>query len=242
MTIHWGRLTEVGYVARHADVGERLERLGLKGFSPAQAVTALGQLILQNPVQMGVVRIDWPQWRRHYSPASLLLSHFADEAAADASRSAAGVVREKVLSADAAERPRLLETYIQRELGRVLRLDPSRVDLQRPLNTLGLDSLMAVELTTRIETDLGVTFPLATLTQGANVSQLAAQLLAILTDVAVPPGPAPTKTDSPRPPTSAAPGAAAVPADLDDLSDQQVDALLTEMLTKGEGASVEEHR
>jgi len=241
MTIHWGRLTEVGYVARHEDVGERLERLGLKGFSPAQAMTTLGQLLQQNPVQMGVVRIDWQQWRRHYSPASALLSHFADEAADAASRNSAGVVRERLLSADAAERPRQLESYIQRELGRVLRLDPSRVDLQRPLNTLGLDSLMAVELTTRIETDLGVTFPLASL-QGANVSQVAEQLLATLTDSAVPPGPAPAKADSKHPIAPAAPGAAALPADLAELSDQQVDTLLTEMLARDEGANVEEQR
>ena len=31
MTIQWGRLTEVGYVARHAEVGERLERVGTEG-------------------------------------------------------------------------------------------------------------------------------------------------------------------------------------------------------------------
>jgi len=241
MTINWGRLTGVGYVARHEEVGERLERLGLKGFSPDQAVAALGRLLQQNPVQMGVVRIDWQQWRKHHSASSALLSHFAGEAAADASRDAAAVVRETLLSADVAERPRLLESYIQRELGRVLRLDPSRVDLQRPLNTLGLDSLMAVELTTRIETDLAVSFPMTTLTQGANVSQLAEQLLALLTDAAGPSAP-PAKAASPGPLAVVVARAPALPANLDDLSDQEVDALLTEMLTRNESATNVEER
>jgi acyl transferase domain-containing protein/acyl carrier protein len=231
MTIQWGRLTEVGYVARHEDVSERLERVGLKGFSPEQAVTMLGQLIQLNPIEMGVVRTDWSQWRKYHAAASVLLSHFVDEAAADTARDGRGVIRETLLSTEPRERPRLVESYIQRELGRVLRLDAARVDLQKPLNTLGLDSLMAVELTTRIETDLGVTFPLAALTQGSNISQLATQLLALVTASSVPAGGARSKKADAR---GVPPGDRAKAEDLsgnvDRLSDQEVDSLLGEML------------
>ena len=222
MTIHWGRLTDVGYVARHEEVAERLERLGLKGFSPKQAVGILGRLLRRNPIQMGVVRTDWKQWRKYHSATSLLLSHFVDEAGADAAGGKGGSILDTLLLADPAARQRLVESYLQRELGRVLRLDPSRVDLQKPLNTLGLDSLMGIELTTRIETDLGVSFPMTALSQGSNVSQLATQLLALVTDSSVPPGPARSKTADGEP----------SPVNVDQLSDREVDSLLSEMLTR----------
>jgi len=231
MTIHWGRLTGAGYVARHEEVAQRLERLGLRGFSPEQAVSILGRLLQRNPVQMGVVRTDWRQWRKFHSATSVLLSHFTDESAADPARDKGGSIREALLLADPAERERLVSSYIQRELGRVLRLDPFRVDVQKPMNTLGLDSLMGIELTTRIETDLGVTFPMTALSQGSNISQLAAQLLALVTDASVPPGLARSKN---------AEGEGAKPDDLpvnvDHLSDREVDSLLSDMLARDEEA------
>ena len=240
MTIQWGRLTEVGYVARHAEVGERLERVGLKGFSPKQAVTILGQLIQRNPIQMGVVRTDWKQWRKYHSATSVLLSHFIDEAASDASGDGGAAIRATLLSAEPDKRPPLVESYIQRELGRVLRLDPSRVDTQKPLHALGLDSLMAAELTTRIETDLGVTVPMAALSQGPTISQLAAQLLTFMTDASLPPAQAPSTSADTQGGLNDGATAEEMPVDVDQLSDQEVDSLLSKMLTEDELSSEEE--
>ena len=42
---------------------------------------------------------------------------------------------------------------------------------------LGFDSLMAVELRTRVEADLGITLPLVDLLQGPSVAQLGGRLL-----------------------------------------------------------------
>src|SRR5207244_8964479 len=44
------------------------------------------------------------------------------------------------------ERQALLESYLQKQVARVLRIAPSRLDWQQPLSTLGLDSLMVIEL------------------------------------------------------------------------------------------------
>ena len=49
--------------------------------------------------------------------------------------------------------------------------------MEKPLNELGIDSLMAVELTTRVESDLRISIPIGTLTAAGNLSQLAARLL-----------------------------------------------------------------
>jgi len=39
-----------------------------------------------------------------------------------------------------------ISTYLQTQIAQVLRLKPTEVDKQQPLNRIGVDSLMAVEL------------------------------------------------------------------------------------------------
>ena len=47
-----------------------------------------------------------------------------------------------------------------------------RIEPWRPLNTLGLDSLMGVELQNQIEEEVGLFVPIVTFLQGASVAEL----------------------------------------------------------------------
>jgi malonyl CoA-acyl carrier protein transacylase len=88
--------------------------------------------------------------------------------------------RETLLERNVEERQQALATYIQSQLARVLGLATSRLDLHQPLNTLGLDSIMAIELKNGLESRLGVHLPIAALLRGPTVNELAAQLSAQL--------------------------------------------------------------
>jgi acyl carrier protein len=55
-------------------------------------------------------------------------------------------------------------------------LGMSQLDVQQPLNQLGLDSLMAVELRNAIRTQLGVELTIGTFLTGASVSKLATEI------------------------------------------------------------------
>lgn len=90
------------------------------------------------------------------------------------------LTREELLAAGEAKRGPLLEEEIRRQIGRVLGLEPGRVAREAPLNTLGLDSIMAIELKNAVETRLNVELPIATLLQGPTIGELAADLLARL--------------------------------------------------------------
>jgi acyl carrier protein len=59
-------------------------------------------------------------------------------------------------SGDGAQRRQSMRDYLRREFGRVLRIDPARIDEHAPLSRLGLDSLMGLELRRRLEAALGV--------------------------------------------------------------------------------------
>jgi acyl carrier protein len=61
-----------------------------------------------------------------------------------------------------------LEDFIQRNAARILGMDAARLDLDQPLDTVGLDSLMAIELKNSLESKLGINLSIASLLQGSD--------------------------------------------------------------------------
>ena len=66
------------------------------------------------------------------------------------------------------------------QLGKVVRLDPSRIDRRTPFTSLGVDSLASLELRNRIEASLGLQLSAALLFTYATPLALAGHLLRVL--------------------------------------------------------------
>jgi acyl carrier protein len=62
-----------------------------------------------------------------------------------------------------------------------LKLEANQIDPRQPLNTFGLDSLMAIEIKNEMESSLGVSLPLVRFLENPDVAQLAIQVLVQLT-------------------------------------------------------------
>ncbi len=103
----------------------------------------------------------------------------ADEPAA---QTVNGPTREQILDAPFEMRRALLLEAIRANIGRVLSLPASRIAPDAQLNHLGLDSIMAIELKSAVETKLGVELPISALLAGPTVAELADMLLASLND------------------------------------------------------------
>mgnify|MGYP005846050837 CR=1 FL=1 len=78
---------------------------------------------------------------------------------------------------DSPELIHIIEAYIAKKVADLLKVPYSRVDVHGPLNSLGIDSLMAVELKTAIEEDMGIELPVEALFLGATISDLTAHVL-----------------------------------------------------------------
>jgi acyl carrier protein len=79
-----------------------------------------------------------------------------------------------VLTAEPAARQALLESFIREHLAKVLGTSANNLDSDQPLQRLGLDSLMALEMGSRVQTMLGVDLPPVDFLERTSVAGLAA--------------------------------------------------------------------
>jgi len=66
------------------------------------------------------------------------------------------------------------------QVGEVFGIADAKVDRTAPLTTLGLDSLMTVELVNRMESVAGVRIPMGTLFSGPSIEELAQTVLRLV--------------------------------------------------------------
>ncbi|MEN3316494.1 MAG: hypothetical protein V7605_2728 [Acidimicrobiaceae bacterium] len=213
LTVDWGVISEVGYVSRRHDLARHLERQGYRSFTPDQALATLDRLLGHDDPQAMAARIDWGRWATALpdETRSSRLSHFAP--APDSAPAVSGVMQQ-VLALPEAERLDGVVASVRREVGRVLGVNAARLDLDRPLADLGLDSLIAVELVAVLQLRLGVEVPLVRLLQDTTVTGLAELVLELAeasgtTRRAVPDR---APAEAPAPAAVAATGAAAMPS------------------------------
>ncbi|GHO45000.1 beta-ketoacyl reductase [Ktedonospora formicarum] len=232
ISIDWGAVSEIGFGAT-ADglrVHEYWEDHGIQRITPRDVLAALDLLIPQQVAQIGVLKLDWQKLRDFYPQivslplvSYLLEGTTTSESEAQNSQSFFSESATTITHAVGSERLPLMEQYLSQQVAGVLRVPVERIDLDQPLTTLGLDSLMAIELKNRIEQELQVRIPIVTFLQGPSIRQLATQLLEQLPEATPDPAPEPDLSQM---------GAEQLLTQLDQLSDQDVDALLQQMLTE----------
>lgn len=93
------------------------------------------------------------------------------------SNTATRTTRETILRVEPCQRQHLLESYLIKQVASALECDLHELDIQLPLNRLGLDSISALEVKHRVEADLGVTIPITKLLEGYGIPQIVAQVL-----------------------------------------------------------------
>ena len=82
----------------------------------------------------------------------------------------------------------LVAALVAADVGRIFRLPPDEIEMTRPLDELGLDSMMSLDLRMSIEKRFGIELPVMAISAGVSVNELAARLIAGLRGGERPPG------------------------------------------------------
>ncbi|MEM8664630.1 MAG: SDR family NAD(P)-dependent oxidoreductase, partial [Pseudomonadota bacterium] len=173
LAIDWGPWSEIGMAA------DTSARLGDAMLSPEAGKVVLERLLSRREPAVVIVPygladfLDGTPELRANSP------YFADvreEVSRERAQSAeAAALREEILAATGSARAEKLAAYMEGLLAAVLRLDPSEtIERSRPLQELGLDSLVGIQLRNRVRSDLSVELPIDALLADPTTESLVA--------------------------------------------------------------------
>jgi len=85
---------------------------------------------------------------------------------------------QRLTQGTAIESQALLTTYIQEQVAQAIGISASQLDIQQPLNYMGIDSLIAVKLRNRLRTDLKVDVSAIKFMEDSSVVSLAIEVSA----------------------------------------------------------------
>lgn len=183
LSVNWGPWDEVGMADGAAR--EQLRRVGLRPLNPDAAFETLGRALASQRTQVVVAEVDWSVLR----PLLTLRrqqSLLDDVAGDNSSRRNSPETRDAVVAArlralDPTQRTEALGRYLQDEVAHVLGRDPTLgIDPQQGFFSLGMDSLMAVELRAKLEQDLGLALPATLAFDRSTLAALQTELQMLL--------------------------------------------------------------
>jgi short-subunit dehydrogenase/acyl carrier protein len=173
--INWGPVSEVGLAAAAAGRGDRLAARGLTPLSVEEVVLALEQVLVEGFHEVAVTRLDSAKWREAHPMLgrsarwSALLSQ-TDQAGTS------GTLRARLSNVDAEAAQALLKSAIRTLLASVLRCSEERIGDSATFGSLGLDSLLGLELRARLSREIEIDLPATVLWRFPTIDKLAKEL------------------------------------------------------------------
>jgi acyl transferase domain-containing protein/NADPH:quinone reductase-like Zn-dependent oxidoreductase/acyl carrier protein len=182
LAVGWGAIADAGVLARDADTAAKLERIS--GIAAMRAEEALSHLdgLMGRPTDCPAT-VYCATFRPGAALQGLKLlgtpafgSLFAAAEGGDAEASID--LAAQIAGKSEVEGRNIVARLVAQEVARILRLSAEEVDVGRPLDELGMDSLMSLELRMSIENRFGVELPVVAISAGMTVNDMASRLIA----------------------------------------------------------------
>ncbi|MEO1375162.1 MAG: amino acid adenylation domain-containing protein, partial [Cyanobacteria bacterium J06635_10] len=177
LSINWGSWSTAGMAA---NLDSR--HMGITPLTTDPGLQIFGQLLGLSLPQVGVSAVEWSVFQEQFSSGNQipLLRELVE---VKPTLKKQHKLLEQLESASRGERQSILTDYIKIEVARVLGMTASQIDVQQSINTMGFDSLMAVELRNRLQTDLGVDVSVVNFLEGNSIFDLVTLILEQLNQV-----------------------------------------------------------
>ncbi|MEM7342897.1 MAG: SDR family NAD(P)-dependent oxidoreductase, partial [Chloroflexota bacterium] len=181
LTINWGAWDTIGAAVKFVEengVSTRVPGQGL--ITPEQGIAIFEQLAAQSKPQAGVFPIEWNAYLEAHRPDWPFLAA-VNQRASQISRPSVSDIRQQLQQTSPDERKQRLLQHLQEAAAKVLGIsDTTAVDPHHGLMSLGLDSLMAIELRNHLTRSLGQQLPAVLIFNYPTLDKLADYLIQLL--------------------------------------------------------------
>jgi len=178
----WGAIDDAGFLARNEDIKQALQgRMGGAALQTREALANLEQMLLSKRSGLGVLELDWKALSR-FLPAAQApkFIELARLHGGDQEDEGADDIQRLLAELDDAQLAQTFADMLKQEISEILRLPASKLDSQRPLQELGLDSLMSVELVVAVEERFGIRLPVMELSESSSIDKLTLRIIDLL--------------------------------------------------------------
>jgi acyl carrier protein len=239
-SVAWGAIGDVGYLADRAVVRKALaERFGVNAMPAAKALERLDRAIQDGDPYIILAEMNWSRLFRtdHIAALRRFTDLKAEVELGGPEDAEAGLedLRALIANLPRAEAVAIVQQSLVRQIAQVLRIPPGKLDAERSLLELGMDSLMVVEMQMAVEKNLGVGLSTAELIDKPTIAALSARLTDRLLGADAPAAGAPPAGAPAAPANGAAPAKAGAERkengveSLDAMSDENVYELVARL-------------
>ena len=178
----WGPVDDVGFLSRNRETRDTLEaRIGGRSITSDEAMAALARVLAAGEAGEALFRVDWGAVARVIPAArSARYAEMRSRDAGEAQGSESGSLRDEIMALPPDEARARVAEALRAEIGRILNLATAKIELDRQVLEMGLDSLMGMELRMTVEERFQVKLSVMMLAQGATVNSLAQRIVELM--------------------------------------------------------------
>lgn len=174
--VAFGAIDDAGFLTKNQAVKDSLKsKLGSDAIPATSALNEMEQLILQDIAGAAVTNFDWSNLQKYLPTAKS--SKYEQQLMKVSKLTGDNTdfdIKKMISTMSKEESIETIGKLLAHEIGKILHTVSEKIDLNKPIFEMGIDSLMGVELAMSVEQHFTFKLPLMALAEGATINKLAA--------------------------------------------------------------------
>jgi myxalamid-type polyketide synthase MxaB len=186
VAINWGEFAGAGMAA---DLADMMRSQGVEMLPIESSLKLIEPIVQSGQSRIAVFRADWNRFGNllRSMMSGQLKFKLLETLAGDAIEGSAGesgggseAIRDEVADLANDQKKERLQQFFAEKLSEIMGIDPDDIDPETTLTSLGMDSLMAIELGNKMQTSLQMELPMSVYLEGPTIEKLAVYVVSVL--------------------------------------------------------------